>query len=355
VGLLLALGPAAAYQLLHLETTSSLSLTLPVEEEKEVQVLFKDETGQWQTADYRMDDGCVRIQIDVGRLAQGRTLLLINPPPTLEVNDTTPPQVRAVVVDGQARTPAGAAWDLGSLRAAPSRVVVQVEDGENALRLDSATFELDGQRFSAGSQRVQARAQGDKAAQWGFSLPRLSHGAHTLRFRVADGAPEANVLEQTMTFTFVDFSNRALATFHAALKVDSNFPSYPSLAALQDGFVDLDGISCGNDVSWASAETEEPHWVEIGLPEPQRLHEMTIYWAHASKVYRTSQRWEVQAPDGGGWRTVYRSPDPPIAPTKFTRCRFDPVVTDRLRLWQPARSGSEERPNLLWLGEIEVR
>ena len=355
-GGLLAMGLTQADQRIHLETTSSLSLSLPVEGEAEaIQVFFKNATGTWQPADFQAAEGRVRIHIDPARLAQGRTLVLINPPPTLDLDDTTPPQITAVIVDGQKRLPPAADWDLGPRRTAPSRVVMEVTDRENPLRLESAVFELNGQGFDIPNRRVQMQAHGDRSARWGFSLPRLEHGIHTLRFRIADGAPEGNVAEQTLTFAWVDFSNRALAAFQTTLAVDSCFSSYPSLACLQDGFVDLDGISCGNDVSWASAETEEPHWLEVHLAAPQRIREMILYWAHASQVYRTSQRWEIQVPEGDGWRPIYRSPDPPLAPTKYTRCRFDPVVTDRLRLWQPAGNGCAERPQLLWLGEVEVR
>ena len=356
LGSLLAMGFTQADQRIHLETTSALSLSLPVEDAaEEVQVFFQNATGAWQPADIQAAEGRERIHIDPTRIAQGRTLILINPPSTLDLEDTTPPRITAVIIDGHRRQPAATAWDLGPRRTAPSRVVMEVTDGENPLRLDSAMFELDGPSFDVQSRRVQVQACGDHSARWGFSLPRLEHGTHTLRFRVSDRAPEGNVAEQTVTFAWVDLGNRALAAFQTTLTVDSFFPSYPSLACLQDGFVDLDGISCGNDVSWASAETEAPHWLEVHLAAPQRVREMVLYWAHASQVYRTSQRWEIQVPEGDGWRPIYHSPEPPLAPTKFTRCRFEPVVTDRLRVWQPPDCGSVDRPQLLWLGEVEVR
>ena len=132
--------------------------------------------------------------------------------------------------------------------------------------------------------------------------------------------------------------------------MDSHFESYPSLDPLADGIRQLPGKSAGNDVTWASAETETPHWVEITLREEATIREFTLYWAREESASRVI---EIQIPEGDGWRTIHRAADLPAK--QCVQLAFAPVKISRIRLLQPKGGGSTARPNLLWLTEIEAR
>jgi hypothetical protein len=139
------------------------------------------------------------------------------------------------------------------------------------------------------------------------------------------------------------------------VKVDSNYPNYPSIAPLTDGHKILSGAGAGNDVTWASAEHDGPHWIEVTMQEEKELSEVTIYWAYSGSTFHTSQKTMIQVPDGDGWKTIYESPDEGPGQQRSTTFTFDPVMTDRFRIVQPPGGGSPGRPDLMWVAEVEAR
>ncbi len=168
-------------------------------------------------------------------------------------------------------------------------------------------------------------------------------------------SPQANLLHGTIRFSAQDPSNKALAAQGAKVTVDSCFPNYESLAAVNDGFSRLSGESCGSDVTWASAETPEEHWVAVTFPAPQRIRKVTVTWAYHTHQAHSSRRIEIQIPKEGGWQSVYRSPGGGEGESRTMTFTFPEATTRAIRLWQPAGGGSKDRPNLLWIAEIEAR
>jgi serine/threonine protein kinase len=61
--------------------------------------------------------------------------------------------------------------------------------------------------------------------------------------------------------------------------VDSSYDGYGS-KPLHDGLIDVKRISAMryNEGNWASAETHEPHWIELQLDKPARVAAVYIYW-----------------------------------------------------------------------------
>jgi hypothetical protein len=124
---------------------------------------------------------------------------------------------------------------------------------------------------------------------------------------------------------------------------------------LIDGFKMLDGSGAGNDVTWASAEVDGPHWIEITLPEPKPMTEVTVYWAYSGQTFHTSQHIQIQVADNDRWRRVADSGDQVLSPQRNHTLRFDEVTTDRIRVYQPQKGGTVGRPDLMWVAEVEVR
>jgi hypothetical protein len=66
-----------------------------------------------------------------------------------------------------------------------------------------------------------------------------------------------------------------------------------------------------------------------------------------------SRRVWLQAPDNGGdWRTV--SAMEPGNDHDRMAFEFAPVVTTRVRIFQPAQQGPPNRPFVMWVREVQV-
>lgn len=112
-------------------------------------------------------------------------------------------------------------------------------------------------------------------------------------------------------------------------------------------------LTDGNvDTCWASEETPAPHWAELRWSAQVTFSQVLIDWAECWRRYWTTTTYQLQCWDGATWRDLVGVTGQPEA--AVSRHRFPPVTTDRLRLWQPLGGGPAERPNLLWVAEIEV-
>jgi len=275
-------------------------------------------------------------------------MLLVNPPAGLVLDDFEGPKLTGLKVDGKALR-AAPTVDLGALPAAPQQLVASFADTANAIAPGSDQVMLDGATAAvpgAGSGRTATLA---------WRLPPLEYGKHEIVLSVADTSPQHNVSRYVIRFEYIEKGNVALAAQGATVAVDSSFSGYESLTPINDGNTALSGTSCGNDVTWASAEVPSDHWVEITLAKPTEIKEVTIYWAAYTDVAHTARHFQVQVPDGAGWKAVYTSPDAGEKESRITTARFAPVTTTKFRVFMPSGQGSTTRPNLLWVTEIKAR
>ncbi|MDQ1592398.1 MAG: eukaryotic-like serine/threonine-protein kinase [Pyrinomonadaceae bacterium] len=147
----------------------------------------------------------------------------------------------------------------------------------------------------------------------------------------------------------------ALAELSAArVAVDSSYEGYTA-RPLNDGVLDVKRISAMryNEGNWASAETPQPHWIELGLGAPARVSAVYVYWGFDRGRFVASRRVELQTPgEGGEWRTI--SHVEPGSDYDRTAFEFAPVTTDRLRILQPAQQGTRSRPFVMWVREVKL-
>src|SRR2546423_11354228 len=140
----------------------------------------------------------------------------------------------------------------------------------------------------------------------------------------------------------------------AKVKTDSSFDGY-NTKPLTDGVIDVRQIKAMryNQGNWVSAESPEPHWVELDFKRPARVTAVYVYWGFDKDRYMPSRQLELQTPDEqGGWRTVSR-----LEPGEnFDRAafEFEPVVAERLRVFQPAQAAPPKRPFVMWVREVEA-
>jgi hypothetical protein len=78
-----------------------------------------------------------------------------------------------------------------------------------------------------------------------------------------------------------------------------------------------------------------------------------IWWSLDGGMPHTSREVTLEAAvDEGWWSITTLRPEEPAARSEI---RLDqPVTSDRFRLSQPAGGGSADRPNLMWVREVEL-
>jgi hypothetical protein len=353
VMMLLACNAAALATTVRAICTVPVQLSLPLATQSDTpQAFIRGDEGPWQPARYELDDGRIIFQLRPAQLG-GHIMLLINPPADLDIHDTNPPQLVGLKVD-EKPLPAEKRVHLGASSDAPRQIRAGFADAENTLELASVLATLNGLRVPA--ERISVTSPDPGRATVTLELGHVEYGRHRAVISIADASPMANAAQVSVDFERADTTNFLLASIaDIKMQASSHFPNYESLAALNDGFKELSGGSCGNDVSWASSEGPNDHWLEVTMPQERTVGEVTIYWAYAGATYHTSQSIMIQVPDDGAWRNVYTSPPEGHQPGPCTTFAFDPVKTDRFRIYQPAGGGGAGRPNLMWLAEVEAR
>ncbi len=132
--------------------------------------------------------------------------------------------------------------------------------------------------------------------------------------------------------------------------VDSNFAGYTP-APLCDGLINPGGTDWANE-AWASAEGG-PHWIELRFPRPIKIRRLRLWWARDGKVLYVSRTVVVQAKNRRNWQPVAGQRHLAERPELTVITLPSPQVTE-LRIHQPQGGGSAERPNLMWVSEVEV-
>ncbi|MBI2299218.1 MAG: hypothetical protein HYU66_09815 [Armatimonadetes bacterium] len=131
------------------------------------------------------------------------------------------------------------------------------------------------------------------------------------------------------------------------VSVDSNFDNYTPVV-LTDGRVNPESPDWWK-VAWASAETNDAHWVELRFPAAVARGTLRVWWARdGGRLYR-SPKLALQVPGGAGWRTVAEGSGEPASLDLALPAGSWPAV----RVWQPAGGGPPERPELMWITELE--
>jgi len=351
---LLSVGPGCveAYEVYRISANVRTSITFPVVADSDIPVraFLKATGGRWQACELQRENGRASVSVDPRANGGPDFLLLLNPPPGMAIDDQTPPVCVGLFVDGKPQPVAGDV-DLGRMQGSPSVLRWCLADAENAIDTASVRVEVDDSALAASSLSFEPLAEGRVAVA--VSVPQLDYGTHKVRLTVCDTAPDTNRFSHTAAFELFDATNCVRAEPGVAqVLVDSHFPNYPSLDPLTDGVRELPGSSAGNDVTWASAESAEPHWIEIRLKGECQLREVTVYWARDSVI---SRRFEVQLPGDEGWSTVASTGSARARPARCQTLRFPATKADRFRGFQPPNCGPESRSGLMWVLEVEAR
>ncbi len=334
-------------------TNVPIRIALPDGSGGEMNVFIKASGGEWQEAEYELEENRIILSPNPGQLGGTEIFMVINPPADLVLDDSKPPLLLGVKADG---TPLANEdrQDLGRMLDPPQTITFGVADRENALDVQSVQVTYDGSQLPA--ENVSVEQISHRQAKITADITVDEYGSHEVQLRVTDASPEMHKLQAKIAFEKIAGDNYVRPkSGKATLKVDSYFPNYPSLEPLRDGYKILSGAGAGNDVTWASAENETPHWIEVTLPEEKTLSEVTVYWAYSGSTFYTSQHVMVQVPAKNGWKTMYDTPEGSQEAKRSSTYSFEPVQTQRFRVYQPPGGGPSSRPNLMWVAEVEAR
>lgn len=340
--MLLALsGPAQAEscRVYQVWTTSSLTLrlTAAAETTEKAEVLFWSKAGRWEAAAVERNGRRVTCKLDVESIADGRTTLLIGRPANVDINDRQPPALSAAI-DGRPLPADGTALYCTTC---PTRLECTVTDQANAIDPQGMQVRLNGQAITT---TVTTTAKGLVARA---ALPALDFGAHRVAVQARDVSPFGNRGEQTFAFSYTVGADLALAKAGVTVRVDSCYPDYTA-GPLIDGDWQSGATSGSPQVTWACAETEQDHWIELTWPKPRVLGAVSLFWVRKG----VSAEVRAQVPKAGGWDTVATAR--PQTRRSATTLRLPNRPIDRLRILQPKGAGLPDRPHLMWVGEVVV-
>ncbi len=125
----------------------------------------------------------------------------------------------------------------------------------------------------------------------------------------------------------------------------------------------VDGIKKRKDLgwqecSWASAEDDTVHAIQIELSKPQRGGRFQITWAYDihnedSGKFWVSRDYVIQVKDKAGdpWNTVIVVK----GNQSIVACHALPdTAIGFIRIYQPVGGGHPDRPNIMWVGQVEL-
>lgn len=125
----------------------------------------------------------------------------------------------------------------------------------------------------------------------------------------------------------------------------------------------VDGIKRRKDLSWqeaawASEEDDSPHGIEIQLGQAQRGGRFQVTWAYDTNGDEKVQWWvsrdyviQVKGKAGDEWQTIadVKNNQSVVSSHPLPETSFSFI-----RIYQLAGGGHPSRPNLMWVGQVEL-
>jgi hypothetical protein len=136
----------------------------------------------------------------------------------------------------------------------------------------------------------------------------------------------------------------------------TSYNSY-SLAPVVDGNKQRTDLGWA-EAAWASDEEASTHGIEIQFSQPQRGGRFQVTWAYDTNGDDKVHWWvsrefviQVKAKAGDAWKTVVD-----VKNNQSVICCYPlpDASFSFLRICQPAGGGNPSRPNLMWVGQVEL-
>jgi hypothetical protein len=342
---------AGAADVFSIDTTHNVDIYIAAEGHVQ-QVLYRDATDTWRVLPVEMTDGVAHLKIDVATLNKGRTLLVLDAPAGINMDDREPPAVVQINIDGY-NYGSVTSVALGGVEAAPRRVAIEIEDELSSLRTRSLRVNVNSRRYALRDAGVELKRISPRRAVVVLDISKLLSSLSSenmITVSMDDYAIDDRALNCSISFRHTPPHDLADGT---RLSVDT----VTTKAGWETWWVVADGEKMDSSYpstagyTWRSLDTPEPHWIKMEFPEPRAVSGVALWWAYW-QVFHSSAAYKVQTWDGQEWVTQ-------VAVEKQTtqQCSqhvFGPVVTKAIRVWQPAMSGHPREQATMWISELEV-
>jgi len=188
--------------------------------------------------------------------------------------------------------------------------------------------------------------------------PDAAPGLYEVRARLetSAGRPENRVSNAVAVFYAPEIEvpgeNLAAVAAGAVVTVDSSYGGAYNAAPVTDGVRMPEPDVHWTEAAWASAERATEHWVEIELPEAAKIGRAVLWWPFDNGWLFTSRDFGVQYEAEGRWVDAATVSGNQRA--VHTIVDFEPAEAKRWRVVQSKGGGPPKRPDLMWLGEVEL-
>lgn len=159
---------------------------------------FRTADGKWQPLKTTTEAGGLRFSLSPETIGGSSTLLIINKPAWMVLEDDQAPQVVKVLLDGQEQ--AADALNLGRVSRGPAELAVAIRDEKNPLDIEHLSVRLNGKEVPAAQQQVAKLSPEGRYYRVAVKLGELAPGDYTLILRLPDRSPAAHTCELALRF-----------------------------------------------------------------------------------------------------------------------------------------------------------
>lgn len=160
---------------------------------------YRAADGSWKPLKAAAAGQITRFTLSPEDIGGGSTLIVVNKPTWMVLDDTQPPAVVKVLLDGQERKLED--LDLGAVTAAPGELAFAVKDDKNPLDLSDVRVTLNGTPVPPAQVAVTKLTPDAKSVRVAVTPGALSEARYTLTATVSDLAPERNSTSVTLKFS----------------------------------------------------------------------------------------------------------------------------------------------------------
>jgi hypothetical protein len=159
---------------------------------------YRDAQGQWHALQAIRAAGVTRLSLAPEAIGGGGTLLVLDKPDWMVLEDTEAPVVIKLLVEGKERGLGD--LDMGWTGRSPGEITLAVKDDTNPLDLDGLRATLNGAPVAPERLAVQPLGGTGKQARIALSLTDLPPGRYAIELRLTDLAPALNALRVPISF-----------------------------------------------------------------------------------------------------------------------------------------------------------
>jgi hypothetical protein len=159
---------------------------------------YRDAAGRWHELPAVRTAQSTVLRLSPEAIGGGATVVVLDKPDWMALDDTTAPAVTRVLVEGEDRRLAD--LDMGWVAQAPAEVVLAIKDDANPLHLAGLRVTLNGAPLEADRLTVQPLGGTGTQARIALELSGLPPARYTVAVHLTDLAPTQNALSVSIRF-----------------------------------------------------------------------------------------------------------------------------------------------------------